>query len=228
MGGRELARESTRRLQDLLNHAGTADLQPLQNYVFGTNSGEHSAAELVEELLRSGSNDIRRLVTGQRAEYLDILQHVADKMGVAWKPEEEEALLEERILFKVFREAWENMRCEERAPLQRLFEEHGVGEAYLNKILVEGGVKDLLPSVAILVTWNVARILAAVAAQEIGLGLGLFFAEGLGAVLLGPVGLLAGGVVLLLNLLGPAYRKVIPSVIHIAYLRQRGSCPLQP
>jgi len=223
---REQAAATTLRLQEMLDQATPEDLQPLYSYVYGATAARPTVAELTEELLRSGSHDLRRLVTGKRAEYLDVLQDVAGKMGIKPTPEEDETALEQRILMKLFRDAWQKMSCEDKAPLQRIFEEHGVSEEYLDRILVEGAALDLFPAVAVLVTWNVARILAAVAAQEVGAGLGLFFAEGLGAILLGPVGFLAGGFILLLNLLGPAYRKTIPAVIHIAYLRQKGKCPL--
>lgn len=215
-----MLRRSTAGLCELFARSEPADLELLMEYNFGEGVRGKSCEELVAQIRYNGSNDIAHLL-GRDAEYLDIVRHVADKMGVAWSHEEDEAAIEKKILGEALSRAWRQMSPAEREPIKKLFAAQGLETEYISKLLVEGTITEFMPTIGYLVTWNMARIVAAAAARQAGAGaLGGLVGEGLG-LLLGPAGLVIGAAVLAVDLAGPAYRKVIPTVLQIAYLRHK-------
>lgn len=222
MKEKELLRRSTEGLCALFNRSDPADLGLLWDYNYGEGAGEKTCDELVARIRYNGSNTIAHLL-GRDAEYLDIVRNVADKMNVPWAPEEDEEAVEKRILGAIFARAWQQMSPSERAPVEKLFTEQGLETERVSRLLVEGTIVDFMPTISYLVTWNIARIIAVAAARQAGAeALGGLVAGGVN-MLLGPLGIILGVVVVSVDLAGPAYRKIIPTVLQIAYLRQKAA-----
>lgn len=215
-----MLRHSTEGLCALFSRSDPADLGLLWDYNFGEAAGEKTCDELVARIRYNGSNTIAHLL-GRDAEYLDIVRNVADKMNVPWAPAEDEEAVEKRILGAIFARAWQKMSPAERAPIEKLFTEQGLETERVSRLLVEGTIVDFMPTISYLVAWNIARIVAIAAARQAGAeALGGLVAGGLN-VLLGPLGIILGIVIVSVDLAGPAYRKIIPTVLQIAYLRQK-------
>jgi uncharacterized protein YaaW (UPF0174 family) len=222
MTEKELLRGSTAGLCALFSRSDPADLGLLLEYNFGGPAGDKTCEELVARIRYNGSNTIAHLL-GRDAEYLDIVRNVADKMSVRWAPGEDEEAIEKKILGEVFTRAWQKMSPAERAPIAKLFAEQGVETDRISKMLVEGTIVEFMPTIGYLVTWNFARIVAAAAARQAGAeALGGLVAGGLD-LLLGPLGIILGIVIMAVDLAGPAYRKIIPTVLQIAYLREKAA-----
>ncbi len=220
MNEQEMLRRSTEGLCALFGKSDPADLDLLWDYNFGAPAGGKPCDDLVARIRYNGSNTIAHLL-GRDAEYLDIVRNVADKMKVSWSPDEDEEAIEKKILGAVFARAWQKMSPAERAPVEKLFAEQGVETERVSRLLVEGTIVDFMPTISYLVAWNIARIVAVAAARQAGAeALGGLVAGGLN-VLLGPLGVILGIVVVSVDLAGPAYRKIIPTVLQIAYLRQK-------
>lgn len=224
-----LMRQSTERLEKLLANAVREDLALLAEYNFGKDAGDKTAAELVAQIRYNGSNDLVRLVRGDGVDYLTIVRDVADKMDIKWSADEAEESLEIKLYAKVFEQAWQRMSEEEREPIKRLFQEQGLDTPYISKLLVEGTFTEFMPTISYLVAWNVARIVAVAVARQAGAEAAAgAFAEGLGGLLFGPAGVLLGIIVVLTDLAGPAYRKTIPTVLQVAYMRQKAKVDSAP
>ncbi|MBP2641519.1 MAG: hypothetical protein H6Q66_2470 [Firmicutes bacterium] len=219
-----LLHQSTKKLEDLLKHSTTEDLALLIEYNFGPGAGPKTSEELLAQIRYNGSNDIARMVRGGAVvDYLTIVRDVAKKMDVEWSREESAEEIEKRIFINIFERAWKAMSDQEREPIKKFFEDHGADAQNISKLLIEGTLFDFLPTVGYLVTWNIARIVALASAREVGAGaLTGFFSEGIGALFIGPIGLVLGvALTAAFDIAGPAYRKTIPTVLQIAYLRQK-------
>jgi uncharacterized protein YaaW (UPF0174 family) len=211
--------QSTEHLLKLLNSADQQDLDILIQY----NYGEHqsvSSEELVKTILANGSHDIGRRLWGQ-ADYLEIVRDVADRFGIKWHKSDDEQALENRLLVEIFQQSWQKMPQNDKLAFHEVFGHSEADSERLSRALIDGTFYDFLPATGYLIVWNVTRLVAAAAAREAGIFtaeslLGSFVAE-----LLGPVGIIAGVVILLTSLAGPAYRKTIPTVIQVAYIRQK-------
>lgn len=211
--------DSTARLTELLQEADEHERQLLIQYNFGEER-EITVEELVKKIRSNGSHDIGRWIRGD-AHYLEIVREFADRIHVSWDDQEDEESLEKRILAKVMQQSWNNMTQEQQQAVEKVLTPSGASKDYLSRLLIEDTFVQFLPTMGYLVTWNIARFIAAAVAR----GSGVALAEGwLGVViaeLLGPLGIVAGALVFLSDVAGPAYRKIIPTVILIAYLRQK-------
>ncbi|MBC8014564.1 MAG: hypothetical protein H7X79_02330 [Sporomusaceae bacterium] len=211
--------DSTVRLTELLQEADQHERQLLIQYNFGEDR-EITIEELVRKIRSNGSHDVSRWIRGE-AHYLEIVREFADRIHVSWDEQEDEEALEKRILAKVMQESWNNMTREQQQAVEKVVTPSGIEADYLSKLLIEDAFVQFLPTMGYLMTWNIARFIAAAVAR----GSGVALAEGwLGVVvaeMLGPLGIVAGALVFLSDAAGPAYRKIIPTVILIAYLRQK-------
>ncbi len=215
---------STKKLADLLKHSTNEDLALLIEYNFGAGAGPKTPEELLDQIRYNGSNDIARMMRGgTMVDYLKIVRDAAKKMNVMYSNDESEEVIEKRIFINIFERAWQTMSDKEREPIKKLFKEQGADAQNISKLLIEGTLFDFLPTIGYLVTWNIARIVALASAREVGAGaLTGFFSEGIGALLIGPIGLIVGvALTAAFDIAGPAYRKTIPTVLQVAYMRQK-------
>ena len=211
--------QSTESLLELLANADKQDIDILIRYNYGEYR-DTSIQELIKTILDNGSHDIGRRLWGQ-AHYLEIVRDVANRFHVKWQENDSERIIENRLLAEIFQQSWEKMSSKDKAALHEALGQSAADGERLSQALIDGTFYDLLPATGYLVIWNVARLVAAAAAREAGILtmeslMGSFVAE-----LLGPIGVVAGVVILLTSLAGPAYRKTIPTVIQVAYIRQK-------
>lgn len=211
--------QSTESLLELLANADKQDIDILIRYNYGEYR-DTSIKELIKTILDNGSHDIGRRLWGQ-AHYLEIVRDVANRFHVKWQENDSEQIIESRLLAEIFQQSWEKMSSKDKAALHEALGQSAADGERLSQALIDGTFYDLLPATGYLVIWNVARLVAAAAAKEAGILtmeslMGSFVAE-----LLGPIGVVAGVVILLTSLAGPAYRKTIPTVIQVAYIRQK-------
>jgi uncharacterized protein YaaW (UPF0174 family) len=221
MDEKKLVAGSSDRLEQLLLAAAPEDIQALVKYNYGE-SRTVSATELVAMIRENGSNDVGRQVWGP-SHYLEIVRNIANRFDLTWQAEDDEVVLEKRLLAKILQQSWPKMSVAEREAVHDLFAAEGTDREQLSRALVDGTFSELLPTLGYVVVWNTARLVAAALAREGGVIAGESFIGGLAAQLLGPLGIVAGVIILLAGLAGPAYRKVIPSVILIAYIRSKKS-----
>ncbi len=219
MAEKDLLTRSSEQLEKLLQIAGPEDLQALVNYNYGE-ARAVSPAELVLRIRENGSNDVGRRMWGA-AHYLEIVRDVAARFGLAWREEDDETVLEKRLLAEILQQSWLKMSTTEQQAVHDLFAAEGIDKERLSRALVEGTFSELLPTLGYVVVWNTARLIAAAAAREGGLIAGESLIGGLAGQLLGPLGIVAGVIIFLAGLAGPAYRKIIPTVILIAYIRSK-------
>ena len=218
--------DSTARLMDLLQEADPHERQLLTQYNFGEKC-EITVEELVRKIRSNGSHDSGRWIRGD-AHYLEIVREFADQIHVSWNEQEDEESLEQRILAKVMQQSWQNMTQAQQQTVEKVLTPSGASSDYLSKLLIEETFVQFIPTMGYLVTWNITRFIAAAVAR----GSGFALAEGwLGVVvaeLLGPLGIVAGALIFLSDAAGPAYRKIIPTVVLIAYLRQKKQAKTNP
>lgn len=207
---------SNARLLALLKETGAADLAVLREYNL-PEAPEALPEELVAAILQHGSHDVKRHFSGMPS-YLQLVRDVAKTLQISWTEEETEAELEQRIYLQVFHQAVEQLSLDEKEPLRQLLAKEGANAEDVERLFLEGTLRHFLPAVGYLVSWNVARLVATAFAREAGAGL---LGEGVAAAWLGPLGLALGALVVGWDLAGPAYRKTIPTVVQIAYLREK-------
>ncbi len=180
------------------------------------------AAMIADHLLRMGSNDIATFFRGGKGvEYDEVVLDVGEKLDAKVSEDASVARNEEAILRKVFEDALDQMSDQERRDLLGNIKIKGgdvpygaTGAAIVRFLLGQGGFSVYRMSV--IVANMVARAL---------LGRGLSFAANAAltrtiGVFMGPVGWIATGAWLAIELAGPAFRKTVPAVIHVALLRQ--------
>lgn len=183
-----------------------------------------AAKEMATSLRRAGSNDFATLMRGgEGVEYAEIVRDVARKMGADDINDNTPApIAEDRLLRKMFADAWDRMNEAERRELVKGMNikagDIPLGSTGTSATLI------LLKQFGGFATYRMALVVANVVARAL-LGAGLSFAanaaltRSIGA-LLGPIGLVASGAWLAVDLAGPAFRKTVPAVIYVAMLRQ--------
>lgn len=231
---------------DFLKNCTQEELEPLVGAILGTDdkgnidrSGRFSSEldkkpafvkhfpdhtkyvdEIIEEIQKYGGNTIANAVRGMGVSYHEVLCDVAKKMKVNFDPAQATQMIEDQLLAKVLKDAWEKMSEDER---KKLVEESGnvfgltvggLGAGALIAIFRAGGFKS----------YQVALIIVNAISKAI-LGHGLKFAGNiyltrLLAVLAGPVGWILTGVWTAFDFASQAYRVTIPACIYIAALRK--------
>lgn len=205
-----------------------ADIDPLLKYLNFKSKHElreeQAASEIALALRKAGSNDFATLFRGgDPVTYEEVLRDVAGKMKLPHLEKDAPAPeIEARLLEKVFEDAWDSMSEEERRTL--------MGALNLNEKEIPLGAPGALLTGVLLkkfggfAVYRTSLIVANMVARAL-LGSGLSFAtnaaltRSIGA-LLGPIGLIASGAWLAVDLAGPAYRKTVPAVLYVAMLRQ--------
>lgn len=214
-----MSQESTKRLHALLQKVSEEDLFTLMEYNFGKNCTKVSVDNLIKEIRYNGSHNIAYLFRGHEGvDYLEIVQDVARKLKVLYQKEDDEERIETMLMLKVLEDFRKKAKPEEKQAFEEFLKEQGFKDWDSQNIL-----KYLLDKNAVGGIVNIFSIVAsAVARQFLQKGL-LIVANPVlrGAMFLGPVGIALNGLFIAHDLAGPAFRKTIPSVLHIAFLRQK-------
>ncbi len=183
------------------------------------------AMQLTRALREAGSNDIATMFRGgEGVEYAEVVFDVGKRLRAAVKQSSNASSNEAAILVKLFEDAFDRMDSNEKAILIQHLQ---LDTSHLGVALPVGAiaVKLALEQFGGFAIYRSSVIVANVIARAL-LGRGLTLAanatltRSLG-LLLGPIGWAATGLWLAADIASPAYRKTIPSVVHVAYLRQR-------
>ena len=207
-----------------------SDVRPLIKYlnmgesVLDCGVGEERAAatQIADYLRRMGSHDIATLLRGgEGVAYEEVVLDVGKKLKAKVKRSNTVEDNEEQILSKMFEDALERMTEDEK---RSILLSMGVNEANIPfGPLGVAAVQNLLGQFGGFSVYKITVVVANMVSQSL-LGSSLSFAtnaaitRAVGAIL-GPVGWIATGLWLVLDLAGPAFRKTVPAVIHVALLR---------
>jgi uncharacterized protein YaaW (UPF0174 family)/GTP-binding protein EngB required for normal cell division len=194
----------------------------------GTTSGfigVQAVERLWNEMSYLGSNDIAYLLRGfEGVGYREILADVCSRMKVSTPEITDDTSAidaEKNLIGKLFADVWDRLTEQERAALLESLNLDG------GQVMVSGAAAAaaiLAGSLGGFGTFQLAVIVANTVARAL-LGRGLTFAGNaaltrvLGAAL-GPVGWVASGLWLAVDIMSPAFRKTVPAVVQIACLRQ--------
>ena len=225
----------------LLEHASNEELQPLVEYILDTATNmlnidslykkfqpNHTMyPELIEKEIRTfGGNSFANMFRENGPPYKDIVCDVANKLGAPFKKTWPIDEIEMAIIAKVTEKAWSKMTEEEKAVFLR---DIGVDSIDIEKIKRDAfNYKELLARAggyytAYAASSVIAGVVAVSSTKVITAGVATSAASLVGsrvsAVLLGPIGWAIGGAWTAFDIAGPAFRVVIPCVLHIAFLR---------
>ncbi|MDR6710224.1 uncharacterized protein YaaW (UPF0174 family)/GTPase SAR1 family protein [Novosphingobium sp. 1748] len=206
------------------------DVRPLVKYLgmdetlLNYQSGQERevATKIAVYLRQMGSHDVATLLRGgDGVAYDEIVFDVGKKLKAKVSKEQSVEENEEKILLKMFEDALEHMTDEEK---RAILLSMGINEAsipygplgtaiFFNVLRELGGFS--IYRITVVVANMVSRSL---------LGSGLSFATNAALTravgsLLGPIGWIATGLWLVSDLAGPAFRKTVPAVVHVAMLR---------
>ena len=224
----------------LLEQASDEELQPLVAYILDAKTNElknsdlykkfqpkHSMyPELIEsEIRKFGGNSFANMFRDSGPAYKEIVCDTAKKLGASFKEEWPIAEIEAAIIAKVAEKAWEKMTDEEKGTflkdigIDRVDMEAIKKEAFnYRELLSRAGKYSIAPysvsaTIAGVVALNAMRVLPTSAIA--------YVVAPASAALLGPIGWAVGGAWAAFDVPGPAFRVIIPCVLHIAFLRQK-------
>ncbi len=188
----------------------------------GAKNTKNTALKISNYLREMGSNDIATLFRGgDGVEYKEVVQDAAEKVGANPTEGAPAYINEKKLLIKMFADALDTMSEEERRTLfQNLNLSEGeipIGAAgvLVSQILIRQFGGFAVYQMAVIVANIVSRALLR---QGLSVAANAAVTRAVGTFL-GPVGWFVSGAWLLVDLAGPAYRKTIPAVLHVAYLR---------
>ena len=216
------------------------DVKPLVSYLKyegDLSSSADSCEKLADYLRKMGSNDIANLFRKDFVDYKTVVYEVAERLGadnmmgvlfpnIPFKTYSKEDFSveqwEERIIIKLFADTLDKLSIEEK---RQLFESMGISGADIP--FGKSGV--LLAQIALkqfggFAVYKTTLIVANMVSRAL-IGKGLTFAANAAltkslSMALGPIGWAITGLWLAVDIAGPAFRKTVPSVIHVAMLRQ--------
>lgn len=208
------------------------DVEPLLEYLkidkselsLCNDSTKADAHKIACYFRKMGSNDIATLFRkGEGVSYPEIVYDVGCKLKVPGIKKGATATENEsKIIEKIFADALDKMSDDERA---QLLESMGLSSSDIP--YTKAGIiiiQALLKEYGGFAVYKGAVIVANIIARSIlGSGLSLATNAAITRVIgmaLGPIGWIASGAWLAVDLAGPAFRKTVPAVIHIAMLRQ--------
>lgn len=208
------------------------DVRPILKYLgmheneltLKKNSSREDATKIVNHLRRMGSNDIATIARGgDGVSYDEVVYDVAKKLKAPDINKNATAEYNERqIIIKIFSEAFEKMSDDEKRFLLDSIGVSGQDIPFATSgVLI---IQLMLKKYGGFAVYRTSIIVANLVSRAI-LGSGLSFAtnamltRSIG-LFIGPIGWIASGAWLAVDLLGPAYRKTIPAIVHIAALRQ--------
>lgn len=207
------------------------DIDPLLKYLdldkseleCSKTSTENDARIIALYLRKMGSNDFATLFRGgDGVSYSEVVYDVGRKLKVEGITEGSASANEKKIVEKLFADALDKMTEEERRQLMA-----SIGISSKDIPVGSSGLiitQILLKEFGGFAVYKSTLIVANLISRAL-LGSGLSFAtnaaitRAIGAAL-GPIGWIVSGAWLAVDLAGPAYRKTVPAVIHVAMLRQ--------
>ncbi len=181
---------------------------------------------IAEELQHYGGNSFMNFFRNEGVLYKEILRDVCDHLKVNYNEKSETSLIEKNMLSKLLKNGLEQMSGREIKELT-----HELGMTNIDKVIGENK-QVLIASVLTLFkaggshSYALAVSVAdAMVRQTLGHGLSsvvgkVALKKTLG-ILAGPIGWVITGVLVSINLAGPAYRVTVPACVLVATLRKK-------
>lgn len=158
---------------------------------------------------------------GKGVVYREILTDVCGKLKVNFNKKSDIPKIEENLLLKVIEDSLEEMTDEQKKEFASTMK---INTANLSSVAIMSALQIAIKAGGF-ASYKIALIVAnSVSKAMIGRGLSLVANAGLTrglAIFAGPIGWTISGLLTLPMISGPAYRVTIPSVIHVAYMRQK-------
>lgn len=174
--------------------------------------------QIKKELRYLGDHAIVGMFRKGEFPYREMLIDVCKKTKTPFNEKAALERIENALLEHVLEESWDKMSDEDKEEILKASgQKYGVGgfaAGALIAIFRAGGVNSYMLAMSIansLAQAILGRGLPFVAGAVLGRGL---------AVLTGPIGLILTGLLVILDIAGPAYSVTVPAVIYIAALRQ--------
>lgn len=181
------------------------------------------AKKIASYLRKMGSNSFANVFREEGVPYSEVVYDVAKKLKLKDIGKDDSAsYIEGKIIGKLFAEAFDNMSQDEQ---RNLLQTAGVSE---NEIPIGSSgtivMQFLLKRYGGFAVYKTTLIVANIVSRAL-LGSGLSFATNAAltrvvGAFLGPIGWVATGAWLAIDIAGPAFRKTVPAVVHMAWLRQ--------
>lgn len=174
------------------------------------------------ELQLFGADSIATALRGGKGVlYKEILEDVCKRLKVNYNPRSAIAKIEQNLLFKIIEDSLENMTDGEK---REFAEQMNLNISQLSPAAITGALQIAIQAGGF-TAYKLSMIVAnSVAKYLTGTGLSLAVNSSLArgiSVFAGPIGWVFTGILTLPLITGPAYRVTIPSVIQIAYMRQK-------
>ena len=207
-------------LAPLLRKCSDDDLEPLvkfikkaeltetlsESYGYCTHYPKHSkyADQIAHHLRLFGGNTIVNIPRGEGPPYKEIVQDVANKLGVNYEYYDSVERVEMKIIKEIFDRSLKEMSDKKKEEVFKDFKKEGDD----NWDFSAGSPLALL--MAATVANGIAKMV-----------LGRVIGGRVITILAGPIGWVITGIWTAISIAGPAYRVTIPCVCHVAYLRQK-------
>ncbi len=180
--------------------------------------------EIIAEIQKYGGNTIFNIARGGvGVTYRDIVLKVASRLKVKNTKDEDIEQIEQKLLMKVLEKSWEKMTDKEKKTLiEGIMPETGADS--LPKEFPSALLKTAIIAGGGIVSYRLSLVVAGAVARA-SLERGIAFVAGTSlarwsAAFAGAVGLGITALWTLFDVLGPAYRVLVPCVLHISMLRQ--------
>ena len=207
-------------LAPLLRKCSDDDLEPLvkfikkaeltetlsESYGYCTHYPKHSkyADQIAHHIRLFGGNTIVNIPRGEGPPYKEIVQDVANKLGVNYEYYDSVERVEMKIIKEIFDRSLKEMSDKKKEEVFKDFKKEGED----NWDFSAGSPLALL--MAATVANGIAKMV-----------LGRVIGGRVITILAGPIGWVITGIWTAISIAGPAYRVTIPCVCHVAYLRQK-------
>ena len=203
----------------VLRESSNEDLEPLVSYLtksvtetlsdeekYQKHYPDHSmyVNEIAHEIRLFGGNTIVNIPRGEGPPYKEIVQDVANKLGVNYGYYDSVERVEMKIMKEIFDRSLKEMSDKKKEEVFKDFKKEG-GD---NLDFSAGSPLALL--MAATVANGIAKMV-----------LGRVIGGRVITILAGPIGWVITGIWTAISIAGPAYRVTIPCVCHVAYLRQK-------
>ena len=203
----------------VLRESSNEDLEPLVSYLtksvtetlsdeekYQKHYPDHSmyVNEIAHEIRLFGGNTIVNIPRGEGPPYKEIVQDVANKLGVNYGYYDSVERVEMKIMKEIFDRSLKEMSDKKKEEVFKDFKKEG------------GDNLDFSAGSPL------ALLMAATVANSIAkMVLGRVIGGRVITILAGPIGWVITGIWTAISIAGPAYRVTIPCVCHVAYLRQK-------
>lgn len=179
---------------------------------------------IAAELQLFGGDTMANMIRGHGVSYHEILCDVCDRLKISINKKAKAYEIENAVLKKMVESAWKDLSPDARTQWASSMDINGVASNAMLDNIIHAILKNPLASyqasailsggMAYAIFGNIARYVGMEAALSIVGGRAVFG-------MLGPLGLLLGGLFTLPTITGPAMRVTIPSVIQVAFIRRK-------